>query len=93
MNEFEMLVKTVEAAKAAALASAAALEAVELMLGGSATSEVEEEPEQELDPIEPEPEPEGCDHREGVDIEVGSGKFRVCPCGWQGQLDAPPIVE
>jgi len=78
VSELNLVLKSIEAAKAANLAAIRALEAVEQMLGGSAP-----EPEPET---EPEQQPEGCQHTDAVKVPTVNGSFLVCPCGHQQEI-------
>ena len=87
-EELAALIHTLRAAKSAALAAAAALDAAEQMLG---VGDGVEEPTEDLSDlsdeiVEPEPDetPEDCTHEEAVEFSTLSGNYKVCHCGWQG---------
>lgn len=78
MNEIDVLLATVRAAKAANVASLNALSAVEAML----TSPVLEQQPKAQPEIKPEV-VEGCQHKNAMLVETMTGKFRICECGEQ----------
>jgi hypothetical protein len=80
MNEIDILLTTVRAAKASSLASFNALTAVEAMLTSPPVLETTQEPVQE---VVPEVVPVGCQHEKAMLVETMTGKFRICECGEQ----------
>jgi hypothetical protein len=79
VNELDIILKSITAAKAANLAAIHALDAVERML--------EPKPSAETLPIEPATAiASECTHGGAVLINTSAGTFRVCECGFQEQL-------
>lgn len=73
-DQIDLVLKSIEAAKQANLASVKALEAVEQMLKAA-------EPELALGEGSSE-----CTHETASLINTSAGTFQVCHCGWQIQL-------
>ena len=77
MSELDLIIKSIQAAKSANLASLHALTAVEQMLQASTPQSNEKPLEQ------PESEPEGCQHENALPVITMAGNFRLCECGEQ----------
>jgi hypothetical protein len=81
MNEIEVLLATVRAAKASNVASLNALSAVEAMLTSPVAQDVAQE--EAVPDVVPDVVPEGCLHERAMLVETMTGNYRLCECGEQ----------
>lgn len=78
VDQLDIVLKTIAAGKAAAIAAVNAFLAVETLLGG--------------DKPAPEPEPVidlHADHGEKVEFSTMGGRYLLCPCGTQWEASTP----
>lgn len=77
MNELDLVIQSIKAAKQACLASVHALEAVERLLGADDISKTQ--------PVEA-AEASGCQHKDAAKVTTSEGVFLVCGCGEQKEI-------